>query len=212
MEAHGGYTFCGLAALVILKKERSLNLKSLLVSSCCTTLSPSLGLVMWLDLWDHGEVWWWERRAELRHWAQMEPQVWLLVSAQPWVSRRSKQLPSVSTPFSYLSSCLFWSFWTDPEWTWVLHPPPGMSHCTFAPRIAMVPQDSLLPCVLESPKRRGSQKSFEAFKSQGFITCENSISAFQQVPQAELGKCYWEVWTSLLDPPSSWPVLKKRSC
>lgn len=32
MEAHGGYTFCGLAALVILKKERSLNLKSLLVS------------------------------------------------------------------------------------------------------------------------------------------------------------------------------------
>ena len=33
MEAHGGYTFCGLAALVILKKERCLNLKSLLVSS-----------------------------------------------------------------------------------------------------------------------------------------------------------------------------------
>ena len=33
MEAHGGYTFCGLAALVILKKERSLNLKSLLVST-----------------------------------------------------------------------------------------------------------------------------------------------------------------------------------
>jgi protein farnesyltransferase subunit beta len=32
MEAHGGYTFCGLAALVILKKERFLNLKSLLVS------------------------------------------------------------------------------------------------------------------------------------------------------------------------------------
>ncbi|XP_073853634.1 protein farnesyltransferase subunit beta isoform X5 [Macaca fascicularis] len=30
MEAHGGYTFCGLAALVILKRERSLNLKSLL--------------------------------------------------------------------------------------------------------------------------------------------------------------------------------------
>nr|XP_058915060.1 protein farnesyltransferase subunit beta isoform X4 [Kogia breviceps] len=30
MEAHGGYTFCGLAALVILKKERFLNLKSLL--------------------------------------------------------------------------------------------------------------------------------------------------------------------------------------
>lgn len=32
MEAHGGYTFCGLAALVILKKEHLLNLKSLLVS------------------------------------------------------------------------------------------------------------------------------------------------------------------------------------
>lgn len=32
MEAHGGYTFCGLAALVILKKEYVLNLKSLLVS------------------------------------------------------------------------------------------------------------------------------------------------------------------------------------
>ncbi|XP_035866923.1 protein farnesyltransferase subunit beta isoform X2 [Phyllostomus discolor] len=30
MEAHGGYTFCGLAALVILKKERFLNLKNLL--------------------------------------------------------------------------------------------------------------------------------------------------------------------------------------
>lgn len=31
MEAHGGYTFCGLAALVILKKEHLLNLRSLLV-------------------------------------------------------------------------------------------------------------------------------------------------------------------------------------
>nr|XP_048711679.1 protein farnesyltransferase subunit beta isoform X1 [Caretta caretta] len=30
MEAHGGYTFCGLAALVILKQEDSLNLKCLL--------------------------------------------------------------------------------------------------------------------------------------------------------------------------------------
>ncbi|XP_030070952.1 protein farnesyltransferase subunit beta [Microcaecilia unicolor] len=30
MEAHGGYTFCGLAALVILKKERLLDLKCLL--------------------------------------------------------------------------------------------------------------------------------------------------------------------------------------
>ncbi|XP_028596132.2 protein farnesyltransferase subunit beta isoform X2 [Podarcis muralis] len=30
MEAHGGYTFCGLAALVILKSEHVLNLKSLL--------------------------------------------------------------------------------------------------------------------------------------------------------------------------------------
>lgn len=32
MEAHGGYTFCGVAALVILKKEHLLNLRSLLVS------------------------------------------------------------------------------------------------------------------------------------------------------------------------------------
>lgn len=32
MEAHGGYTFCGVAALVILKKEQLLNLRSLLVS------------------------------------------------------------------------------------------------------------------------------------------------------------------------------------
>lgn len=32
MEAHGGYTFCGMAALVILKKEHLLNLRSLLVS------------------------------------------------------------------------------------------------------------------------------------------------------------------------------------
>ncbi|NWJ04591.1 FNTB farnesyltransferase, partial [Crypturellus undulatus] len=30
MEAHGGYTFCGLAALVILKQEHLLNLRSLL--------------------------------------------------------------------------------------------------------------------------------------------------------------------------------------
>ncbi|NXI95768.1 FNTB farnesyltransferase, partial [Psophia crepitans] len=30
MEAHGGYTFCGVAALVILKKEHLLNLRSLL--------------------------------------------------------------------------------------------------------------------------------------------------------------------------------------
>lgn len=30
MEAHGGYTFCGVAALVILKKEQLLNLRSLL--------------------------------------------------------------------------------------------------------------------------------------------------------------------------------------
>nr|XP_026654692.1 protein farnesyltransferase subunit beta [Zonotrichia albicollis] len=32
MEAHGGYTFCGVAALVILKQEHLLNLRSLLVS------------------------------------------------------------------------------------------------------------------------------------------------------------------------------------
>ncbi|NXG57347.1 FNTB farnesyltransferase, partial [Hemiprocne comata] len=31
MEAHGGYTFCGLATLVILKQEHLLNLQSLLV-------------------------------------------------------------------------------------------------------------------------------------------------------------------------------------
>lgn len=34
MEAHGGYTFCGLAALVILKRVHLLDLKSLLVSYC----------------------------------------------------------------------------------------------------------------------------------------------------------------------------------
>lgn len=33
MEAHGGYTFCGVAALVILKQEHLLDLRSLLVSS-----------------------------------------------------------------------------------------------------------------------------------------------------------------------------------
>lgn len=32
MEAHGGYTFCGTAALVILGKEHMLDLKGLLVS------------------------------------------------------------------------------------------------------------------------------------------------------------------------------------
>lgn len=37
MEAHGGYTFCGVAALVILKQEHLLNLRSLLVGD------PSLG-------------------------------------------------------------------------------------------------------------------------------------------------------------------------
>lgn len=31
LEAHGGYTFCGTAALVILGKEHMLDLKSLLV-------------------------------------------------------------------------------------------------------------------------------------------------------------------------------------
>lgn len=43
MEAHGGYTFCGLAALVILKKECSLNLKSLLVSVVLSSLVPAPG-------------------------------------------------------------------------------------------------------------------------------------------------------------------------
>lgn len=33
LEAHGGYTFCGTAALVILGKEHMLDLKALLVSS-----------------------------------------------------------------------------------------------------------------------------------------------------------------------------------
>lgn len=32
LEAHGGYTFCGMAALVILGKEHMLDLKALLVS------------------------------------------------------------------------------------------------------------------------------------------------------------------------------------
>lgn len=33
LEAHGGYTFCGTAALVILGKEHMLDLKALLVRS-----------------------------------------------------------------------------------------------------------------------------------------------------------------------------------
>lgn len=33
LEAHGGYTFCGMAALVILGKEHMLDLKTLLVSA-----------------------------------------------------------------------------------------------------------------------------------------------------------------------------------
>lgn len=33
LEAHGGYTFCGMAALVILGKEHMLDLKALLVSA-----------------------------------------------------------------------------------------------------------------------------------------------------------------------------------
>ena len=41
MEAHGGYTFCGVAALVILKKEHLLNLRSLLVSGT-TRAAPQL--------------------------------------------------------------------------------------------------------------------------------------------------------------------------
>lgn len=36
MEAHGGYTFCGTAALVILGKEHMLDLKALLVSNSIT--------------------------------------------------------------------------------------------------------------------------------------------------------------------------------
>lgn len=34
LEAHGGYTFCGTAALVILGKEHMLDLKALLVRKC----------------------------------------------------------------------------------------------------------------------------------------------------------------------------------
>lgn len=33
LEAHGGYTFCALAALVILKGQHQLNIKALLVST-----------------------------------------------------------------------------------------------------------------------------------------------------------------------------------
>lgn len=50
MEAHGGYTFCGMAALVILKQEHLLNLRSLLVSD----LSPGYwGPHPARDLWSH---------------------------------------------------------------------------------------------------------------------------------------------------------------
>lgn len=38
LEAHGGYTFCGTAALVILGKEHMLDLKALLVSGPSASL------------------------------------------------------------------------------------------------------------------------------------------------------------------------------
>lgn len=45
LEAHGGYTFCGTAALVILGKEHMLDLKSLLVRKCSRlTFSPFIFL------------------------------------------------------------------------------------------------------------------------------------------------------------------------
>ncbi|NWR82047.1 FNTB farnesyltransferase, partial [Centropus unirufus] len=51
MEAHGGYTFCGMAALVILKKEHLLNLRSLLVGGV-VPLAP-LGMTGWVS-----SSWW----------------------------------------------------------------------------------------------------------------------------------------------------------
>lgn len=45
MEAHGGYTFCGMAALVILKQEHLLDLRSLLVSG--TTALTGFGGASW---------------------------------------------------------------------------------------------------------------------------------------------------------------------
>lgn len=47
LEAHGGYAFCGMAALVILGKEHMLDLRALLVSaalSLCITHDASLSL------------------------------------------------------------------------------------------------------------------------------------------------------------------------
>ena len=43
MEAHGGYTFCGVAALVILKKEHLLDLRSLLVSGAAVPSALPVG-------------------------------------------------------------------------------------------------------------------------------------------------------------------------
>lgn len=42
LEAHGGYTFCGTAALVILGKEHMLDLKALLVSTSSLPAFSSL--------------------------------------------------------------------------------------------------------------------------------------------------------------------------
>lgn len=52
LEAHGGYTFCGTAALVILGKEHMLDLKALLVSplSCLVLLWLHIHLSFNLNL------------------------------------------------------------------------------------------------------------------------------------------------------------------
>ena len=54
LEAHGGYTFCGTAAMVILGKEHMLDLKALLVSTL-----PSTHMALQLYTFSHmGWVGW----------------------------------------------------------------------------------------------------------------------------------------------------------
>lgn len=67
-------------------------------------------------------------------------------------------------PFSCLSHWLPGDFCTDPEWSYVLQPP-GKNQSTFPvpKKNSYGCRDSVLPPVLESPKRRNSEKSFEAF-------------------------------------------------
>ncbi len=50
LEAHGGYTFCGTAALVILGKEHMLDLKALLVSPVSCLCYSSTCYLTWLFL------------------------------------------------------------------------------------------------------------------------------------------------------------------